>query len=244
MGNININYAPITSWLLKNWSKIALVIVLILYLKSCEGANVIKEKYLELEVKENVYKENAIALEKDAIAFQELANKRKDSIKNLKSEIIEIKGSLAAEKIKAKEKIEKVKNLNSQGIKDYYVDRFQYLDIQIVEQGLVMKDDLNRLIITNLIKGDSSEAQLRITQKTLEKTETLNSQLESANSELEQSNGSFSLANAELKKANEAADEKAQLALKSVQKEKNKKTFWQVVGVAGILTSSFLLITK
>jgi len=239
---LNLIYAK--EWIYKNWSYVALAIALFFLFKSCSGSSELSEDFAKAKAESTIYKNSALVHEKKAIAFRETAEKQREFIKVLRSELEDTKTDLAMAKKETSRKVDKVKTMDLIGIKKYYKDRYNYTNIPIQSKGLVLSDTLNRFIIKDLIKGDGATASLKIAETALYQSEVIIDSLDSVNLTLIKSNDSFMLSVSDLKKANEKADEATKIVEKSLRKEKNKKTFWQVIGTIGIATSAVLFIVK
>ena len=241
---IQLNLLPAKEWLFKNWAIIALVIVSFLYFKSCEGSTELESSLATSKTKQESYLAIAKTNEDAAVFYRKQANNRKSKIANLEKDVAGLKASKKGVDKKTAEKIKKVQNYSSQEIKKYYQKEFKYLDIPIVASGLIHSDSLNKMIITVIEKGKGAQEKLVITEKALIKSEEANKELKQANGELEKSNDSFSVANDNLEKANEEANDSVKIVEKSLRKEKNKKTFWQVATMAVVGIGTYLLIVK
>ncbi|MBC7845558.1 MAG: hypothetical protein H7Y10_03600 [Flavobacterium sp.] len=241
---IQLNLLPAKEWLFKNWAIVALVVVSFLYFKSCQGGNELKSSLVASKAKQESYLAIAKTNEDAAVFYRTQANNRKGKIANLEKEVVDLKASTIAVDNKTKERVKKVQNYTSQEIKKYYVKEFKYLDIPIVAAGLVHSDSLNKMIITVIEKGKGTAEKLQITEKALTKSEEANTELKQANGELEKSNDSFSVANDNLEKANKEANNSVKIVEKSLRKERNKKTFWQVTSGVILAGASYLLIVK
>ena len=241
---MKINLEIPKSLLLENWTYIVILILSFFLFKSCQGSGELKSSLATSKAKQESYLAIAKTNEDAAIFYRTQADNRKSKIAVLEKEVVDLKASKIAVDNKTKEKIKKVQNYTSQEIKKYYQKEFKYLDIPIVAAGLVHSDSLNKMIITVIEKGKGAEQKLVITEKALEKSEEANAELKQANSELEKSNDSFSIANDNLKSANEEANNSVKIVEKSLRKEKNKKTFWQVASGAILAGAGYLLITQ
>jgi len=239
-----LNLIPAKEWLIKNWSYVALAIALFFLFKSCSGTTELSKDFAKAKAENTIYKNSALVHEKKAISFRETANRQREFIKVLRSQLENTKSDLAQSKKETSKKVDKVKNMDLVGIKEYYKDRYNYTNIPIQSKGLVLSDTLNRFIITDLIKGDGATASLKIAETALIQSEVIIDSLDSVNLTLIKSNDSFMLTVSDLKKANEKADEATKIVEKSFRKEKNKKTFWQIIGTIGIATSAVLFIVR
>jgi len=231
--------------LVSDYGQYLVILVLSFFLfRSCEGSSELESSLATSKAKQESYLAIAKTNEDAAVFYRKQADNRKGKIAILEKEVIDLKASKTAVDKKTAEKIEKIKNYSSQEIKNYYVKEFKYLDIPIVAKGLVHTDSLNKMIITVIEKGKGTAEKLAITEKALTKSEEVNSELKQANGELEKSNDSFSAANDNLKKANEEANDSVKIVEKSLRKERNKKTFWQVATGAAVIAAGYLLIVK
>jgi len=232
------------SLIYENWSYLVILVLSCCLFRSCQGSSELESSLATSKAKQETYLAIAKTNKDAAVFFRTQADNRKSKISNLEKEVVDLKASKTAVDNKTKERVKKVQNYTSQEIKKYYQKEFKYLDIPIVAKGLVHSDSLNKMIITVIEKGKGTEEKLVITEKALIKSEEANGELKQANGELEKSNDSFSTANDNLKLANEEANNSVKIVEKSLRKEKNKKTFWQVATgvVAGVAT--YLLIVK
>lgn len=231
--------------LVMDYGQYIVILVLSFFLfKSCQGGNELKSSLATSKAKQESYLVIAKTNEDAAVFYRKQADNRKGKIAILEKEVVGLKASKTAVDNKTKERVKKVQNYTSQEIKKYYVKEFKYLDIPIIAAGLVHSDSLNKMIITVIEKGKGAQEKLVITENALAKSEEANSELKQANGELEKSNDSFLEANKNLKSANEEANDSVKIVEKSLRKEKNKKTFWQVATGAVIVGAGCLLIVE
>jgi hypothetical protein len=241
---IQFNLLPVKEWLFKNWAIVALVIVSFLYFKSCEGSTELESSLATSKAKQESYLAIAKTNKDAAVFYRKQADNRKGKIAILEKDVAGLKASKKVVDKKLAEKIKKVQNYSSQEIKKYYQKEFKYLDIPIVASGLVHSDSLNKMIITVIEKGKGAQEKLVITEKALVKSEQANKELKQANGELETSNDSYITSNYNLEKANEEANNSVKIVEKSLRKEKNKKTFWQVATGAVVVAAGYLILNK
>lgn len=239
------NDIAILKSLVMDYGQYLVILVLSFFLfKSCQGSEGLESSLATSKAKQESYLAIAKTNEDAARFYRQQADNRKSRIAVLEKEVVDLKASKTAVDNKTKERVKKVQNYTSQEIKKYYQKEFKYLDIPIVAAGLVHSDSLNKMIITVIEKGKGTQEKLLITENALAKSEQANTELKQANGELEKSNDSFSAANKNLKSANEEANDSVKIVEKSLRKEKNKKTFWQVATGAVLITAGYLLIVK
>lgn len=217
----------IQQWLFANWQIIALIIVSLLYFKSCQGskdlqlANSALKKDVEIsEIKAS----NALSMNKPLL-------KKVDSLEKAKQKVIV---QVQEVQKKTENDIKKVPGLTTKGIATYYQDRYK-LPVTITQYGVAVSDTIGKLNITELIQKDGCFAERKFLKQQLVLEEQKSLAKDSISNNLIH-------ANAELSKANYFQKQIIKNTENIVRKEKTKKTFWQVAtGAAAVGIGVFLL---
>lgn len=210
----------IKQWFLTNWAIIALVIVTLLYFKSCQGgkelqhANTSLKKDVELsEIKAS----NALSKNKYLV-------RKVDSLQKLKQKVIV---QVQEVEKKTETEIKKVPNLTTKGIATYYQDRYNF-PVTITQYGVSVSDTVGKLNITELIQKDGCFAESKFLKQQINIEEQKGVLKDSMNDNLIH-------ANAELSRAIYIQKQVIKNGESAIKKERTKKTFWQVAsGTAAI----------
>ncbi len=219
----------IKSLIYENWSYIVIGVLSFLLFKSCDASKELQiaNRNLKLEVKELVasadkYVAKNNELSDKIIVLEKLKQK-------VKVEIVYIEN-------KTKSDIKKVPTLNTKQIATYYQERYK-LPITITQYGVSLSDTIAKKNIVELIEKDGCFQKIKLAKTELQLEEKKGIFKDTIIGNL--TNANINLNNAVLKQ-----DKIIKNAEKSLVKEKNKKTFWQVATGAVIVGASYLLITK
>ncbi len=235
----------------KYWSQIALIITIFLSIFQCnqnEGLQTANNT-LDQDAKDHQKKAESYLALNDRLKSNAL--KYDDTIAMIRKESRQKDLQIKSLNKKVAQKVEQVKAYKSIDVKGYVVDRYNLkpVDVPIVEQGVVFKDTVAILVITDLVKYDGTKAELSITKSKLKNEQKINHQLELKNDDCEQQNENNMLAISEKDKAFSFKEQEATKALqdlstsrKNEQKESNKKTFWQITsGVLAVVATTLLI---
>ncbi len=207
-------------WFLANWAIIALVIVTLLYLKSCQGSQDLQlaNSSLKKEVEISEIKASSV-LSQNKVLLSKL-----DSLEKVKQKVVV---KVQEVQKKTEKEIKKVPGLTTNGIATYYQDRYK-LPVTITQYGVSLSDTIGKLNITELIQKDGCFAERKFLKQQLVLEEQKGIHKDSINDNLIH-------ANAELSRAIYNQKQIIKNTENAVRKEKTKKTFWQVTtGAAAI----------
>jgi hypothetical protein len=226
---MKIDLSILKSLFFKNWSYIAIIILLVFLFKSCQGSE-------KLGIANNQLKNDVELLGKDAQKYVDIANSYRDTVTLLKQQKQKVKDSIVYVEKKEEKDLKVVSTLTTKGIANYFQDSYK-IPVKITQYGVAVPDTLGKAIITDLIKGQGYREQLKFTKQLLSVEEK--SGVAKDSTIVNQTKA--------IAKINEAIVKQETVIKnteKSLRKEKNKKTFWQVVSGAVIAGASYLIITK
>lgn len=224
-----IDIAILKSLVLDYGQYIVILVLSFFLFKSCEGSNELKlaNDDLKKEVKE------LVASADDYVAKNNALN---DKITLLEKQKQKVKTEIVYIQNKAKSDIEKVTSLNSSQIAKYYQERYK-LPIVITQYGVSLSDTVAKKNIVELVEKEGCFEEIKHVRTEL--------QIEEQKGVLKDSvNGNLVNANILLKEAVTDQNKIIDNAEKSLRKEKNKKTFWQVTTAAVIVAAGYLLIVE
>jgi len=213
--------------LILDYGQHLVILVLSFFLfRSCQGNEElnIANRDLRYEVKELVA---------SADKYANKVNELNDKIVQLENQKQKIKKEIIYVQNKTKSDVKKVPALSTKQIANYYQERYK-LPVTITQYGVSLPDTIAKKNIVELIEKDGCFQEVKLFKIQLQ---------------LEEEKGILkdtmigNLTNANLHKAVFAQDKIIDNAEKSLRKEKNKKTFWQVATGAVIVGAGYLLIT-
>lgn len=225
----NLNLDIVKSLLYDYWKGIVIFTMAILLFKSCQGNKElnIANRDLRYEVKELVA---------SADKYANKVNELNDKIVQLENQKQKIKKEIIYVQNKTKSDVKKVPALTTKQIANYYQERYK-LPVTITQYGVSLSDTIAKKNIVELIEKDGCFHEVKLFKVQLQ---------------LEEKKGivkdtiieNITKANIDLHKAVFAQEKIIDNAEKSLHKEKNKKTFWQVATGAVIVGAGCLLITQ
>lgn len=219
----------IKSLLYDYWAYIVIVVLCFFLFKSCQGSDELQiaNGNLKLEVKDLVASaDKYVAKNNELNGKIVLLEQQKQKVK---TEIVYVEN-------KTKSDVKKVPTLNTKQIANYYQERYK-LPITITQYGVSLSDTIAKRNIVELIEKDGCFQEVKLFKKQL--------QLEEKKGVFKDTIiGNITKANVNLNKAIFAQNKIIDNVEKSLQKEKNKKTFWQVATGAVIAGAGYLLITQ
>ena len=229
LNQIKFNTDIIKSLLFDYWKGIVIFTLAILLFKSCEGSKELQlaNGKLKLEVKELVFTADKYVAKNNALNDEiTLLEKQKQKIK---TEIIYVQN-------KTKSDVKKVEPLTTKQIANYYQGRYK-LPVTITQYGVSLSDTIAKKNIVELIEKDGCFEEIKLVRTEL--------QIEEKKGILKDTIiGNVTKANIDLHKAVFTQNKIIDNAEKSVRKEKNKKTFWQVTSGVILAGAGYLLIVK
>lgn len=143
------------------------------------------------------------------------------TVKFLEKQKQEIKTKIVYVQKEAEKQAEKVIRYTNYEISDYYGKRYDY-ELELAEGGVIMPDTIAKRNIVELIQRDGCFKELKLTNDVLKIEETKGIFKDSIISNL---------------------NDTVILQEKTIRKEKNKKTFWQVLSML-LVTGSVYAIAK
>lgn len=224
-----IDTAVIKSLIYENWKNIVILILCFFLFKSCQGNKELQvaNRELKLEVKQLVFTADKYVAKNNALNDKNvLLEKQKQKVKK---QIVYVQE-------KTKTEVEKIPTLNIKQKADYYQDRYK-LPVTITQYGISLSDTISKKNIIELIERDGCFEEIELVKKELKIEEEKGITKDSINNNLTN-------ANILLKDAVAGQDKIIENAEKSVRKEKNKKTFWQVATGAVITGAGYLILVK
>ena len=225
----NLNLDIVKSLLYDYWKGIVIFTMAILLFKSCEGNKELQiaNRELKVEVKELVITADKYVAKNNAL---------NDTIILLEGKKQKVKTEIVYVQNKTKSDIKKVPTLNTKQIANYYQERYK-LPITITQYGVSLPDTISKKNIVELIEKDGCFQEIKLVKTELkieEKKGILKDTII----------GNITKANVNLHKAVFAQEKIIDNTEKSLIKERNKKTFWQVTSGAILAGAGYLLIAK
>lgn len=211
------------------WSYIVIVVLCFFLFRSCQGGK-------ELQIANGNLKLEVKYLTASADKYANKVNALNDKITLLETQKQKVKTEIVYIENKTKSDVKKVPTLNTKQIAIYYQERYK-LPITITQYGVSLSDTIAKRNIVELIEKDGYGQSLKLFKTQL--------QLEEKKGIFKDTIiGNITKANVNLNKAVFAQNKIIDNVEKSLQKEKNKKTFWQVATATVIAGAGYLLITK
>lgn len=224
-----IDTTILKSLFLDYWKNIVILTLCFFLYRSCQGGKELQvaNQKLKVEVRELVF---------TADKYVAKNNKLNDKIVLLEKKKQKVKKQIVHVQEKTKSDIKKVPTLNTKQIATYYQERYK-LPITITQYGVSLSDTLAKKNIVELIEKDGCFEEIKLVKIDLDIEEKKGVAKDSINNNLTN-------ANILLKDAVVGQNKIIDNAEKSVRKEKNKKTFWQVATGAVTIGAGYLLIVK
>lgn len=230
----------------KYWLHLAFILLLITSVIQCNSHQKQEQAFSTLDKQAKEHQANASKYLADNEKLKADIPKYQDTINIVRKQSQQKDVKITQLKTAVQAKVEKIKTFKSIDVQSYIVDRYHVkpIDVPIVEQGVIFKDTISRLVITDLVKYDGTKTELVLTQGKLKDEQIINHQLTEANTNLTTQNNNSMLAISEKDQAfNAKAKEVIEEQVKT-KKERNKKSFWQITtGVVAVVATT-LLITK
>jgi len=226
---MTINTEILKSLLYDYWKGIVIFTMAILLFKSCEGSKELQlaNGKLKLEVKDLIITADKYVAKNNALS---------DKITLLETQKQKIKTEIVYIQNKTKSDVKKVPALSTKQIANYYQERYK-LPVTITQYGVSLPDSISKKNIVELIQKDGCFQEIKLVRTEL--------QIEEQKGFLKDTIiGNITKANIDLHKAVFTQDKIIDNAEKSLRKEKNKKTFWQVTSGAILVGAGYLLITQ
>jgi len=226
---MTINTEILKSLLYDYWKGIVIFTMAILLFKSCQ-----REELSQIAIRD--MKKEAKELVITADKYVAKNNALSDKITLLETQKQKIKTEIAYIQNKTKSDVKKVPALSTKQIANYYQERYK-LPVTITQYGVSLPDTISKKNIVELIEKDGCFQEIKLFKVQL--------QIEEKKGILKDTIiGNLTNANVNLHKAVFNQDKIIDNAEKSVRKEKNKKTFWQITSGVILAGAGYLLITQ
>ena len=218
----------IKSILLEYWKNIAIALLLILVLKSCNHSqnaqlanDALKDKIKISDLKADNYIKRINALNYNLIKLEQSKQREKTKIVTVIKEV--------------EKKINIVENLDTKGIANYYQERYK-LPVTITQYGVSLNDTIAKKNIVELVQKDGLVKELYLTKNVLSIEEQKGTVKDSIIS-------NKSLIIVEKENIINSHQEIENNLNKSLRKEKVKKNFWKLSTIS-ILAGGVYLLAK
>lgn len=226
---LKIDTSVLKSLIYENWTYIVILVLSFFLFRSCQGSN-------ELKLAKDGLKKEVKTLIADSDKYVAKNNALNDKLVLLEKQKQKVKKQIVYIENKTESEVKKVPTLNTKQIANYYQERYK-LPITITQYGISLSDSLAKKNIVELIEKDGCFEKLKLVKSELN--------IEEQKGVLKDSvNGNLNNANILLKEAIFGQSQIIDNAEKSVRKERNKKTFWQVATGVVAVTAGYLLIVK
>lgn len=226
---MKIDTELLKSLFFENWTFLVMLILSYFLFKSCQGNEELQiaNRNLKLEVKHHVA---------SADSYIDRVNKLNDKITLLETQKQKVKTEIVYIQKQTGTAIKKVETLNTRQIATYYQERYK-LPVTITQYGVALQDTLAKKNIVELVEKDGclQEVKLFKTQLQLEEKKGIVKDTIIEN---------IVKANVNLNKAVGAQGKIIENTEKSLRKEKNKKTFWQLASGAILAGAGYILIVR
>lgn len=224
-----IDIAILKSLVLDYGQYIVILVLSFFLFRSCQGGS-------ELRVANEGLKKEVQELILTADKYVAKNNALNDKITLLENQKQKVKTEIVYVQNKTKTEAEKVHKFTTKQFAYYYQERYK-LPVVITKYGVSLSDTIAKNNIVELIQKDGCFEEIKLIKTEL--------QIEEKKGVFKDSiNGNITAANVLLKDAVSGQDKIIDNAEKSLRKEKNKKTFWQVTTGAVIVAAGYLLIVK
>lgn len=229
---------------INNWSKIAVVILLILLTVKCNenNDNIIEAKFQKQEAEKHL--QNANLFEQKNNYLQEKELKYLDTIALLETKNKEVVYKIIEVKEKGKTEIERIKKFKSSEIAEYIQKRYKTNQDKAytIDKGTVLSDTIAKKVIIEITEGDTcSEEVYGLNEIIFNNNEIINQKDNIILNSKEQNTNLLSAID-EYKIANELKSNALKNTEKAFKKEKNKKNIYKITTILAILGGSYLLV--
>ena len=229
---------------LKYWKELTILILLITCATQCNSNSDLDTKLFNLE-KEKTKSEINVQ------HYLDLNNSLKNKVVNYEKEISNLQKvnkekELVLLKIKetTKSKLTKVNTYKTSDVKQYFEDRYKVVDIPLQAKGVVLKDSISYLVIQDLIIGDSSLEELKITNEILINEKEQSIQKDSIiNIQKQQIKNSDNII-IEKDNINELTQTQLNKTVKTLNTERKLKGVWKYIAIGTTIISGTLILNK
>lgn len=232
------------SYFFKYWKEFVIIVLLITCISQCNSNNNLDTQLLNIE-KEKVKSEINVQ------HYLDLNNSLKSKVVNYEKEISDLKllnvknqKNLLNTKQNTKLKLTKIKNYVSSDVKQYFEDRYKVIDIPLEAKGVILKDSISYLIIQDLIIGDGSLEELKITNDILINEQTQSFKKDSIiNTQKEQIKNSDKII-IEKDNINELMQKQLNTTIKTLNTGRKIKGVWKYIAIGTTIISGTLILNK
>lgn len=232
------------SYFFKYWKEFVIIVLLITCISQCNSNNNLDTQLLNIE-KEKVKSEINVQ------HYLDLNNSLKSKVVNYEKEISDLKSlniknqkNLLNVKQNTKSKLTKVKNFTSNNVKEYFENRYNVLNIPLEAKGVILKDSISHLVITDLIKGDSSLEELKITNNILINEQTQSFKKDSIiNTQKEQIKNSDKII-IEKDNINELVQKQLNTTIKTLNTGRKIEGVWKYLAIGTTIITTTLILNK
>ena len=231
-------------FLVKNWSKIAVVVLLILLTIKCNenNNNVLKAKFQKQEAEKNL--QNANLFEQKNNYLQEKESKYLDTIALLETKNKDVVYKIIEIKEKGKTEIEKIKKFKSSEIAEYIKTRYKtdQNNAYTIDKGTVLSDTIAKKVIIEITEGDTCSEEVYGLNEIIFNNKEIINQKDNIILNSKEQNTNLSSAIDQYKIANELKSNALKNTEKAFKKERNKKNIYKITTILTILGGGYLLV--
>ena len=232
------------SYALKYWKEFLIIVLIIICASQCSSNNDINTSLINIEKEKNKHEINAQH-------YLELNNSLKGKVIDYEKEISDLQKvnkekeqSLLKIKQNTKTKLTEIKAYVTSDIKEYFEDRYKVINIPLEAEGVVLNDSISHLIITDLVQGDSSLEELKITNEILINEKTQSFKKDSIiNTQKEQIKNSDKII-IEKDNINELTQTQLNTTVKTLNTERKIKSVWKYIAIGTTIISGTLILNK
>lgn len=243
---ITIDIAQFPNWIKNNWSKIAVVILLLLLAFQCNSNIDLKTATNDLKIQANQNLTNAKLFEQKYNALVENDAKYIDSIKVLKDKEKVLIAERKVIYIATQGKIAEVRKFKSAEIAKYIQKRYKTdsTEVKTEKFGTCVNDTIAKGILVELQEKDGCYEIVDNLSREIANKEKIEKQKDGLLSNSKEKELNLLSAIDNYKSANELKDNALKNTETMLKHEKIKKNLWKIVSVAILTGSTYLLITK
>lgn len=159
----------IKPFILKYWPHIALIVFVFMFVFKCNDNTLLEANNAILKTERKTHATEAAHYISIAKSLDLEKTEFIKKVSSLEKENVLIKKEISDLRNKQITKLAEVKSYNSIDIQSYVQDRYKVV-VPVVQQGIILRDTVSRLVITDLVQGDGAKAELKLTQEVLSNT--------------------------------------------------------------------------
>jgi len=224
-------------WVKNNWQILVITLLLLLLAFQCNQEPSLAENH-----KSNAKEQTKIARQETKKSI-DIVNDYKIEIAKKNLQIANYQKLLAISENKVKAKLSDLKQYKNSSIVVYYKDRYNVIEgVKSIDTNTIaIKDNVSRLVISDLIKYDGLKYDNPILKSQLN---TVSEKFIIANNTID----TLKISINNISSAYESANNSNELAIKQVEKqvkqERRKKNFWKYASIVVASGLGYLYITK